>query len=408
MIKSWPKLIFSILLAQSAGAIGTVFTFSAIPTWYATLVRPTFAPPNWVFGPVWTILYTLIGISLYLIWTNKKRSLKLFLFHLFLNAIWSPIFFGLKNLGLAFFIILLMDLSLIVIIKSFYKVNKIAGLILIPYLIWISFATVLNFSFWQLNPSNAVSNIFAQDFTFIKAREDYIFSEDTYKKDLMNFNLKKASYQKNPTLSLKEELRLATYKFVGSRNNLIKSYLTMIRIKVLESKGLSNPQKETLYSKIDPEVVWFDDRKNKYEVSNTLEDIIRKTKEEDEKYTSETIPVIYYSLAFTSLGDSITIKNKHIKIYELLKNEANELVTLGRADAKLFERWFKDIDNEFVIIDGIEKSLLSEIDKIFGEDVYRKQSGYENAIETLIPIKQNLLRLNGFIMELENTVNTKR
>lgn len=404
MVKSWPKLIFSILLAQSAGAIGTVFTFSAIPTWYATLVRPVFAPPNWVFGPVWTILYTLIGISLYLIWTNKKESLKLFLFHLFLNAIWSPIFFGARNLGLALLVIVVMDITLVIIIKNFYKINKMAGIVLVPYLLWIGFATVLNFSFWQLNPS-VVS---AQDFNFAKAREDYVFSDDKFKLDLFDFNLKKAAYQKNPTLSLKEELRLATYKFVGSKNNLIKSYLTMIRIKVLESKGLSNPQKEVLYSKIDPEVVWFDDRKNKYELSNILEDIIRKTKEEDEKYTTQTIPVIYYSLAFTSLGDSISIKDKHIKNYELLKNEANELVNLGRADEELFERWFKDIDNELVIIDGIEKSTLSEIDKIFGEDVYRRQSGYENAIETLTPIKQNLLRLNGFLMELENTVNTKR
>ncbi|MEK7168769.1 MAG: TspO/MBR family protein [Patescibacteria group bacterium] len=403
-IKSWPKLIFSIILAQSAGFIGTFFTISSIPTWYALLNKPSFSPPNWLFGPVWTVLYTLIGISLYLIWTSKKGSLKLFLFHLFLNAIWSPIFFGAKNLGLALLVIVVMDITLVIIINNFYKINRIAGLVLVPYLLWIGFATVLNFSFWQLNPS-VVS---AQDFNFAKAREDYVFSDDKFKLDLFDFNLKKAAYQKNPTLSLKEELRLATYKFVGSRNNLIKSYLTMIRIKVLESKGLSNPQKETLYSKIDPEVVWFDDRKNKYELSNTLEDIIRKTKEEDQKYSDETTPVIYYSLAFTSLGDSITIKNKHIKIYELLKNEANELVTLGRADAELFERWFKDIDNELVIIDGIEKSTLSEIDKIFGEDVYRRQSGYEDAIETITPIKQNLLRLNGFIMELENTVNTKR
>ncbi|MFZ3301505.1 MAG: TspO/MBR family protein [Microgenomates group bacterium] len=403
-IKSWPKLIFSILLAQSAGAVGTIFTFDAIPTWYATLVRPSFAPPNWLFGPVWTILYTLIGISLYLIWTNKKGSLKLFLSHLFLNAIWSPIFFGAKNLGLAFFVILLMDITLIVIIKNFYRLNKVAAIILVPYLMWISFATVLNFSFWQLNPSS----VFAQDFNFQKSREDYIFSEDNYRKDLSDFNLKKASYNKNPTLSLKEEFRLSAYAFVGTRNILVKNYLTMLRQKTVESRGIEGSQKESVYSKLDPEVVWYDGRKNNYDLSNTLEDIIRKTKEEDERYQTYTLPAIYYSLSHISLGEAKTTKNKHVEIYNKLKSEANELVKLGRADAKLFERWFKDIDLELNKISEIENLTLTQINTVFDSDEYKRDAGYENAMEELTPIKSNLLRLNGFLMELENTVNTKR
>lgn len=403
-IKSWSKLIFSIILAQSAGGIGTFFTFDAIPTWYAFLNKPVFSPPNWLFGPVWTVLYTLIGISLYLIWTNKKGSLKLFLFHLFLNAIWSPIFFGAKNLGLAFLVILVMDITLIIIIKNFYKVNKIAGLILIPYLLWISFASVLNFTIWQLNPDN----VKAQEFTFQKSREDYIFSEDNYRSDLNDFNLKKASYNKNPTLSLKEEFRLSTYEFIGIRNLLVKNYLTMLRTKTVESKGIESSLKESIYSKLDPEVVWYEGRKNNYDLSNTIEDIIRKSKEEDERYQTSTLPVIYYSLAHISLGESKTSKNKHVEIYNKLKSEANTLVSLGRADAKLFERWFKDIELELNKIEEIEKTTLNQINIIFDADEYKRDAGYENAIEELTPVKSNLLKLNGFIMELENTVNTKR
>lgn len=403
-IKSWPKLIFSIILAQSAGGIGTFFTFDSIPTWYAFLNKPVFSPPNWLFGPVWTILYTLIGISLYLIWTSKKGSLKLFLFHLFLNAIWSPIFFGAKNLGLAFLVILVMDITLILIIKNFYKVNKIAGLILIPYLLWISFASVLNFTIWQLNPNN----VKAQEFTFQKSREDYVFSEDNYRSDLNDFNSKKASYNKNPTLSLKEEFRLSTYKFVGTRNLLVKNYLTMIRIKTVESKGIESSLKESIYSKVDPEVVWYGSRKNNYDLSNTIEDIIRKSKEEDERYQASTLPIIYYTLANISLGESKTSKNKHIEIYNKLKNEANNLVSLGRADAKLFERWFKDIELELTKIEEIEKTTLARINIIFDADEYKRDGGYKNAIEELNQAKSNLLRLNDFIMELENTVNTKR
>lgn len=258
-IKSWPKLIFSIVLAQSAGLIGTFFTFEAIPTWYTLLNKPTFAPPNYVFGPVWTILYTLIGISLYLIWTARKTSLKLFFFHLFLNAIWSPIFFGVKNLGLAFAVILIMDITLVIIIKNFYKINKLASYLLIPYLMWILFASLLNYSIWQMNKNNY--DVYAQDFSFERARQDYIFVEDNYKKDLSDFNLKKASYQKNETLSLKEELRNSTYKLVLSRNSFVKSYLTMLRMRVVESKGIENGQKESLFAKLDAEVSWYDGRK---------------------------------------------------------------------------------------------------------------------------------------------------
>lgn len=150
-IKNLPKLIFSILISQTAGLLGTFFTISAIPTWYVYLNKPSFNPPNYLFGPVWTVLYTLIGISLYRIWI-KKGSLKLFWVHLSLNAVWTPIFFGLRNLELAFIVIITMVVSLLFVIKSFYKTDKLSSYLLIPYLVWISFATFLNFTIWILNP----------------------------------------------------------------------------------------------------------------------------------------------------------------------------------------------------------------------------------------------------------------
>ena len=406
-IKSWPKLIISILLTQSAGAVGTIFTISAIPTWYAFLNKPVFSPPNWVFGPVWTILYTLIGISLYKIWI-KKGNLILFSFHLFLNAIWSPIFFGLKNLGLAFFVIILMDISLIVIIKNFYKLNKIASLMLIPYLLWISFASLLNYSVWKLNPNNTIIDIFAQEFTFTKARADYVFTEDNYKNDLFDFDLKKASYLKNSTLSNKEQLRVATYKFLETRNNYVKSYLTMLRIKTLESDGIEQSRKEEVYTKIDPEVVWYELRKNSYNPADNLEDLINKSKDEDTRFKSSSLPIVYFSLAHISLGEVKSLRLKHIKLYDNLKKESQELIKLGRADASLFDRWFKDIDQELINITTIESDDLQEIGKIFGDDEYKRDSGYKNAIEELEPAKISLLRLNKFVKELENVLESKR
>ncbi len=406
-LKSFGKLLLAIIISQSAGLIGTFFTFSAIPNWYNFLDKPTFAPPNWVFGPVWTILYTLIGVSLFLIWQNKKKpSTKLFFFHLFLNAIWSPIFFGLKNLGLAFVVILIMDITLILIIKYFYKFSKLAAYLLIPYLLWISFASILNFSIWQLNKANI--DVFAQEFTFSKAREDYIFSEDNYKKALFDFNLKKGSYNKNPTLSLKEEFRLSSFTFVDSRNVLIKNYLTMLRIKTLENNGLNNDQKNKIYEKLDKEVSWYQSRKNEYKPEDTIEQVFEKSKLEDTHYLDETLPVIFFVLSYNSLGDSIDIKNKNIKIYEKLKSEANSLVSLGRADESLFKRWFDDIEKELALISEIENLTIESIEKITGNDRYQRESGYEDSIETISKVKSNLYRLNSFIMELENVIITKR
>lgn len=154
-IKNWPALIFAIFLCESAGLIGSFFTFSAIPVWYATLSKPFFSPPNVVFGPVWTILYALMGISLYFVWTSKAKSkpyaLKVFFAQLGLNAMWSMIFFGLKNPGLAFIEILALGASIYLTIRAFQKISQVAAYLLYPYLVWVSFATVLNFSIWMLN-----------------------------------------------------------------------------------------------------------------------------------------------------------------------------------------------------------------------------------------------------------------
>lgn len=149
------KLIVSLLIPQLAGIIGSFFTISAISTWYKFLNKPSFSPPNWLFGPVWLTLYFLMGIALYLNWIKKTKSAKfnvnLFFIHLFFNAIWSPIFFGAKNLLLALIVIIIILFLIILMIVKFWKVNKISSYLLIPYLLWVSFATVLNYFIWRLN-----------------------------------------------------------------------------------------------------------------------------------------------------------------------------------------------------------------------------------------------------------------
>jgi tryptophan-rich sensory protein len=150
------KIIISVLVAELAGVIGSLFTFAAIPTWYATLAKPAFNPPNWVFAPVWNILFILMGVAAFLVWKrglDKKAvrlALILFLVQLVLNSFWSIIFFGLHNPGAAYIEIIFLWLAILATIISFYKVVPKAAYLLIPYILWVTFAAFLNLSIWRL------------------------------------------------------------------------------------------------------------------------------------------------------------------------------------------------------------------------------------------------------------------
>jgi len=154
---NYKRLIVSLALPQLAGIAGSLFTVSAIPDWYANLQKPLLSPPNWVFGSVWTLLYILMGVSVYLVWQRvgdskkDRRVLWLFWIHLFFNALWSVIFFGLHNPGAALVNLIIIWLFVIVLISKFWRVRKLSSCLLIPYLLWVSFAGYLNYHIWILN-----------------------------------------------------------------------------------------------------------------------------------------------------------------------------------------------------------------------------------------------------------------
>ncbi|MBI1999095.1 MAG: tryptophan-rich sensory protein [Parcubacteria group bacterium] len=171
-VNNFFKLVIAIGVSELAGVIGSVFTISAIPNWYAGLVRPALNPPAWVFGPVWTALYALMGIAAFLIWRmgwerkEVKMALGVFSIQLFLNAVWSIIFFGstsltingLNNIGIALIDIILLWLAIVWTMVVFYKISRPAAYLLVPYLLWVSlyllwvsFAAYLNYSIWVLN-----------------------------------------------------------------------------------------------------------------------------------------------------------------------------------------------------------------------------------------------------------------
>jgi len=151
------KFLFAVIFCQSVGVLGSVFTTPSISGWYATLQKPAFNPPNWIFAPVWIALFFLMGVSLYLILKkdlkNKevKKGLLAFIIQLFLNVSWSFLFFYLHSPFLAFLDILILWLAITLTIVQFRKIDKTASYLLLPYLTWVTFATLLNFSIWRLN-----------------------------------------------------------------------------------------------------------------------------------------------------------------------------------------------------------------------------------------------------------------
>jgi len=155
--KNFCLLILSLAIPLFIGYIGSLLTMPSISGWYAGLIKPVFTPASWVFGPAWTILYVLMGVALFLVIKDGggrnyyRASIISFATQLFLNLYWSFLFFYIKEPSLAFYAIISLWSMIIVNIYYFYQVKKTAALLLIPYIIWVTFAAVLNYSIWYLN-----------------------------------------------------------------------------------------------------------------------------------------------------------------------------------------------------------------------------------------------------------------
>lgn len=151
------KFFIALALPLLVGAISGYLTVSNVNGWYTTINKPSFNPPNQVFGPVWSVLYIMMGVAFYLVWKSKpddaqkRKAIILFAVQLILNFFWSFIFFYLHQTGLAFGEIILLWLCIAATIAAFYTISKPAAWLLVPYILWVSFATVLTYSIWKLN-----------------------------------------------------------------------------------------------------------------------------------------------------------------------------------------------------------------------------------------------------------------
>lgn len=156
-MKLWLKILLAIVVVNLLGGVGALFTIEAIPEWYASLEKPPGVPPNWVFGPVWTTLYTLMAVAFALVWHKgqptpaKKSALIWFTIQMVFNVAWTPIFFGAYQLLLALMVIVLLIVAIVITIRHFAGAYSPATWLLAPYLVWVIYATYLNAGFWWLN-----------------------------------------------------------------------------------------------------------------------------------------------------------------------------------------------------------------------------------------------------------------
>jgi benzodiazapine receptor len=146
-------LVGWLALTFAAAATGV---FVSPGGWYASLAKPAWNPPGWLFGPVWTLLYAMMAVAAWLVWREggwkaQRRALGLYLVQWALNALWTPLFFGLQRPGLALVEIITLDAAVLVTLVAFWRVRRTAGLLLVPYMLWVAFATVLNITIWRLN-----------------------------------------------------------------------------------------------------------------------------------------------------------------------------------------------------------------------------------------------------------------
>lgn len=156
---NWFGLLVSVVFAELAGVVGALFTNEAVKVWYPTLAKPAINPPSWLFAPVWTTLFLLMGVAAYLVFINHNKqnnniwtwAITFYVVQLVLNTYWSILFFGYQQIGPALAEIIILWVFILTTMLLFYRIKPLAGWLLAPYLAWVSFATYLNYNYWLLN-----------------------------------------------------------------------------------------------------------------------------------------------------------------------------------------------------------------------------------------------------------------
>ncbi len=247
----------------------------------------------------------------------------------------------------------------------------------------------------------------AQTFDATKAYQDYQYALEVYNQANTSFTDAKDFYLTNKTLTLKEDARRKLLVMLRGRDQLEIVYLTALKMKILEVKGLTNDTKNNIFAKIDNEINWHKDHMNNYKDSDPLEDLFNKSDESESKYKTTTSLVIYESLFNISLGEEVGIRQDHEDIYANLKSIINAGVTSGKLDMNPFNRWFTDIESTITTLKQNEDLSKTQIQKLY-EQNSTDYSPYYNAIQTLTFLENSLTQLNSFLTEVNVSIRNQQ
>ncbi len=255
------------------------------------------------------------------------------------------------------------------------------------------------------------SATYAQMFDAAKAYQDYQYSLDVYNQANSTFEDAKNFYLTNKTLTLKEDARRKLLAMLKARDQLESVYLTAVRIKILETKGVSDGDKNDIFGKIDSEVAWYKDRLNNYNDNEPTESLFTKNDEVQDRYKNTTLPVVYFSLFTISLGQEVGIRQDHEIIYSDLKTIINNGVATGKLNMNPFNRWFTDIDSTIESLKQNESLAKTKAQQIFTGQNYSRNlnnSSYDSSVEVLDSSIVPLTQINNFLTEVLTSIKNQQ
>ena len=251
------------------------------------------------------------------------------------------------------------------------------------------------------------STAFAQTFDFAKAYQDYQYTLGVYTQSFTDYQDARDFYLKNPTLTLKEETRKKTLSMLRNRDELMKVYLTALRMKIVETQGLSETDKNNIFGKIDAEVAWYVNHGTNYLDSDPLENLFGKSSESESRYKTNTSPIAYEALFYISLGTEQKLRSDQEDIYKNLRSVIDRDVAAGKYDINPFNRWFTDIESVIQDIKQNETKARAGIQKMYDQNYLRPVSTFNASIDPLNSSIDLLNQLNRFLVEVTTSIQNQ-
>lgn len=239
----------------------------------------------------------------------------------------------------------------------------------------------------------------AQTFDFNKAYQDYQYIKTVYDQSYSDYQDARNAYQRNPTLSLKEEARKKTLTLLINRDQLLSTYLTALRTKIQEDTGLSDDDKNNIFGKIDAEVLWYNNDKSKYNTNDSLETLFGRSSESASRYKTNTILTIDESLIDIGLGEETSLRLNHEQTYSTIKSIIDAGVASGKLSMNPFNHWLSDIDTTDQLLKQNEAAVKTQVQKIYSQS-YSPQGSYEGSVNLLLGGIKPLSQLNEFLREI--------